>query len=127
MMFFALPFVATASAAGIRSIGGGAADPIWAAACAMLPYCATPAGQQGIATAVGIVSNVILFTIGPAAVLVILYASARIVTSGGNDETVRKAMKEIILYALLGLMLAILSSTIINFVYNLITGIVSSV
>lgn len=112
-----------AIAAGLKEVGGGFADPIWADICSMLPYCNQ--GNRGVQITTGIVSNVILWTIGPAAVLVILYAAIRIVTSGGNDETVRKSMKEIILYALLGLILALLADTIINFIYNLVAGIVS--
>ncbi len=113
----------SASAAGLADVGGGT-GPIWSAACTMLPYCGS--GASGLAIMTGIVSNVILWTIGPAAVLIILYASIRIITSGGNDETVRKSMKEIILYAVLGLIFAILADTIINYIYAIVTGIASS-
>ena len=89
----------------------------------MLPYCGQ--GAQGLEIITGIVGNFILWTIGPAAILLILYASIRLITSTGNDETVRKVWKEIIFYAILGLILAILADVIINWIYNLITGIVS--
>lgn len=81
-------------------------------------YMAHP-GEQGILVMTGIVISTVLWMIGSAATLVILYASVRIITSGGNDETVRKAWKEMIFYACLGLILAILSETILQYVIDL--------
>lgn len=118
-----LLFHDTAHAAGLGDVGAGTANSIWSQACEMLPYCGQ--GAQGLEIITGIVSNFILWTIGPAAILLILYASIRLITSAGNDETVRKVWKEMIFYAILGLILAILSNVIINWIYNLITGIVS--
>ena len=118
---FLLPV--STNAAGLADVGGGT-SPIWAAACSMLPYCGS--GASGVTIITGIVSNVILWTIGPAAVLIILYASIRIITSGGNDETVKKSMREIIFYAVIGLILAMLADTIINYIYAIVAGIVSA-
>lgn len=123
LFFLGTLFPSVAIAAGLADVGAGFANPIWADICTMLPYCGQ--GVQGVQITTNIVSNVIMWTIGPAAMLVILYAAIRIITSGGNDETVRKSMKEIILYALLGLILAILADTIISYIYNLVAGIVS--
>ncbi len=123
--------VRTTLAAGLDAVGGGTANPIWAQVCTMLPYCNVggvnplgPGGLGKLSIITAIVSNFILWTIGPAAVIVIIYASIRLITSSGNDETVRKAWKEIILYAVLGLIFALLADTIINFLYALIAGIV---
>jgi len=118
-------FTSTAYAAGLADVGAGTAAPIWTAVCSYLPYCGQ--GANGVTIVTGILSNIILWTIGPAAVVVILYASIRLITSAGNDETVRKAMKEIILYALLGLILAMLSDTIINYIFALIAGMVTAI
>lgn len=117
-------FPAIAYADGLAQVGAGTANAVWAQVCTMLPYCG--GGFDGVKVITTIVSNVILWMIGPAAVIIILYASIRLVTSGGNDETVRKSLKEIILYALLGLILAILADTIVKYVYNLIARIAAS-
>lgn len=119
-----LAIAANLNDVGKATISPNYAKPMWDDICSILPYCGK--GDQGVQIATGIVSKVILWTIGPAAVLVILYAAIRMVTSAGNDETVRKSMKEIILYALLGLILAVLADTIISFIYNLVAGIVSA-
>ena len=118
-------FVPIAHAAGLGAVGNGTAAPIWSAVCSYLPYCGQ--GTSGVMIMTGIISNVVLWTIGPAAVLIILYASIRLITSAGNDETVRKAMKEIILYALIGLVLAILEDTIINYIFAFIGSIVTAI
>lgn len=118
-------FFHSAHAAGLVDVGNGTTAPIWADICSYLPYCGQ--GANGVVIITGIISNIVLWTIGPAAVLVILYASIRLITSAGNDETVRKAMKEIILYALLGLVLAIMASTIINYIFAVIASIVTAI
>ena len=113
----------TVYADGLHQVGAGTANSIWSQACEMLPYCGE--GAHGLEIITNIVSGFILWTIGPAAILLILYASIRLITSTGNDETIRKVWKEMIFYAILGLILAVLADTIINWIYNVITRIVS--
>jgi hypothetical protein len=114
----------TASAEGLADIGNGYAASTWAQACTILPYCGM--GANGIVIITGIVINTILWLVGSAAVIVILYAAIRMITSAGNDETVRKAWKETILYAALGLIATVLADAIINYVFSLVTGIAAS-
>ncbi|MBT3835074.1 hypothetical protein HOF56_02385 [Candidatus Peribacteria bacterium] len=92
----------------------------------IMTYMAHPGDPDGIGTITGIVIGTVLLMIGSAAVAVILYASIKLITSGGNDETVRKAWKEMIFYAVLGLLFAILSETIMNYVISLVSTISAS-
>lgn len=112
----------TASAASVQDVGGGPGIADMWSFTAPLPHI----GDNVILVATAIVINAVLWAIGSAAVLMILYGALRMITSGGNEESVRKAWKEIILYACLGLIFAVLSSIIVNFVYNLAVGIATS-
>lgn len=62
-----------------------------------------------------ITTNVVAFLfplIGAAAVILIIYAGIKMITGQGKDDTITQA-KTIVLYALVGVILAILSSTIV--------------
>ncbi len=107
--------------AALESVGGFAAS-IWSQACTVLPYCGS--GGTGVLIVTGIVTEAVLWTIGAGAVVVILYAAVRIVSSGANEEVISKS-KKIIFYACLGILLAILGSTIVNYVFSLVAGIAS--
>lgn len=61
--------------------------------------------------------------IGASAVLVILYAGIKMIWGRGKDESVSKA-KEIIFYALIGVILAILAVTIVGFFANVFLPVV---
>ena len=112
----------TAHAASIQDVGGGPGIAGMWSFMSPLPHI----GDNAVLVVTKIVINAVLWAIGSAAVLMILYGALRMITSGGNDESVRKAWKEIILYACLGLIFAVLSSIIVNFVYNLAVGIATS-
>ena len=73
---------------------------------------ATLFGTAGIFTTV---SNVMLFVIGALSVIMIIIGGLRYVISGGNSGNVTAA-KNTILYAVVGLIIAIMSYAIINFV-----------
>ena len=112
----------TAHAVSIQDVGSGPGIAGMWSFMSPLPHI----GDNAIIVVTRIVINAVLWAIGSAAVLMILYGALRMITSGGNDESVRKAWKEIILYACLGLIFAVLSSIIVNFVYNLAVGIATS-
>lgn len=59
--------------------------------------------------------NIILFVLGAAAVIMIIIGGFRYVLSGGDSSSVTAA-KNTILYAVVGLIVAILSYAIVNFV-----------
>ena len=61
------------------------------------------------------VINIILFVLGMIAVIVIIIGGIRYTTSNGNASQTKEA-KDTILYAIVGLLVAILSYTIVNFV-----------
>lgn len=61
--------------------------------------------------------NILLFVIGAAAVIVIVIGGLRYVLSGGDSTQVSSA-KNTILYAVIGLVVAILAYAIVNFVVD---------
>ncbi len=66
-----------------------------------------------IRTVVGLLS----FAVGVACVLMIIYGAFRIVTSGGNSDSV-KSGRTTIIYALVGLVLVLLANVIVSFTYQ---------
>ncbi len=69
-------------------------------------------GAAGIFTQV---TNVMLFLIGVLSVIMLIFGGLRYIISGGNAKSVESA-KNTILYAIIGLVIAILSYAIVNFV-----------
>lgn len=61
------------------------------------------------------VINILLFVLGMIAVIMIVVGGIRYTTSNGNSTQVKEA-KDTVLYAVVGLIVAILSYTIVNFV-----------
>ncbi len=69
-------------------------------------------GASGIFTTI---SNVMLFIVGAISVIMVIIGGLRYVISGGNTGNVTAA-KNTILYAVVGLVIAIMAYAIINFV-----------
>lgn len=67
------------------------------------------------------ITNVLLFLLGAIAVIMIIIGGIRYVTSNG-DSSATKAAKDTILYAVIGLIVAILAYAIVNFVITSFTG-----
>lgn len=65
--------------------------------------------------------NIILWVVGVSAVIVIIVAGLKYVTSAGNPSAISSA-KTTILYAVIGLVIAILAYAIVNFVLNSFSG-----
>ena len=59
--------------------------------------------------------NVLLFIIGAVSVIMLIYGGIRYTTSGGNANSVTAA-KNTIMYAIIGLIIAIFAFAIVNFV-----------
>ena len=57
------------------------------------------------------------FIVGVLAVIVIIFAGVTFVMSAGNSQTIQKA-KTTIIYAVIGLIVSILSYAIVNFVVS---------
>jgi len=75
----------------------------------------TQAGQANLSQVVKTIVNVLLYVIGVVAVIVIIIGGIRYTTSGGNAASV-SAAKNTILYAVIGLVVALLAYAIVNFV-----------
>ena len=107
----------------VQDLGGGSPgiSQMWNFT-SLLPHF----GENVFAVSAGIVINAVRFTIGGAAIAVILYAAIRMITSAGNDQTIQDAWKKTIFYACLGLALTILADEILNFIFNLVSTIAAS-
>ena len=67
------------------------------------------------------ITNVLLFVLGAVSVIMIIIGGLRYVVSGGNATYVTAA-KNTILYAIVGIIVALLAYAIINFVIGSFTG-----
>jgi hypothetical protein len=75
-------------------------------------------GQTGIFRTI---TNVLLFILGAISVIMIIIGGLRYVISGGNSTAVTAA-KNTILYAIVGVIVALLAYAIINFVLSSFTS-----
>ena len=80
-----------------------------------------PTNLFGMGGMFSTVSNILLFIIGAVAVIMIIIGGLRYVTSGGDSANITAA-KNTILYALVGVIIAILAYSVINFVISSFTG-----
>ncbi len=110
-----LSIVAMALGAGVASLPARA-----------LAACGDPSGglnagvncgPGGITLQAGITRtvNLLLFIVGVAAVIVMIVGGIRYVTSGGDPKNTQAA-KDTILYAVIGIVVALLAYAIVNFV-----------
>lgn len=77
--------------------------------------CVGNSDQGNLASLVKTIINVLLYLIGIIAVIVIIIGAIRYVTSAGDSSKVKGA-KDTILYAVIGLVIAIIAYAIVNFV-----------
>lgn len=78
-------------------------------------------GDNNLGAWIKSIVNVILYIIGAIAVVMIVIGGLRYVLSGG-DSSQTKSAKDTILYAVIGLVVAVLAYSIVNFVvFNLTT------
>ena len=81
----------------------------------------TPTCLFGPGCAFTTVVNTALFVIGSISVLMLIYGGIRYTISGGNEKSVTAA-KNTILYAVVGIVIAILAFAIVNFVITALTS-----
>ena len=74
-------------------------------------------GTNMVKTTIKDIINILLFLIGMIAVLMIVIAGFRFVTSNGDANTVSSA-KNTIIYAVIGIVIAIMSYAIVNFILD---------
>lgn len=100
---------------------GAATDPFGNNACSNVPdstICeARDDPDSFITTDIKNVVNLLLFVVGILAVIVIIVGGIMYTTSGGDPSKVKSA-KDTILYAVIGLVVAILAYSIVNFVVD---------
>jgi hypothetical protein len=101
---------AAADCDGSQGVAGGAS-------CVSTGQNQTLFGQGGLFTNV---INTILFVLGAASVIMIVYGGIRYTISGGDSSSVTAA-KNTILYAVIGLVVALLAFAISNFVIAAMT------
>lgn len=75
-------------------------------------------GATGVFTRI---ANTVLFAVGIISVIMLIVGGLRYVVSGGDSKKVTDA-KNTIMYAIIGLIIAILSYAIVNFVINAVGG-----
>lgn len=95
---------------------------MWSQICGSL-FC-TFGGSSGDQTVFALARKVTNFTsmvIGGAAVVVVVYGGIRMITAQGKDDQIAEARKMII-YALVGLALAIIAPAVIAFVGNFVVS-----
>jgi uncharacterized membrane protein YuzA (DUF378 family) len=63
------------------------------------------------------ITKLLSFIVGATCVVMIIYGALRFVTSGGNSDSTKSA-RSIIIYALVGLALALLANLIISFTFK---------
>ncbi len=73
--------------------------------------------QTGLAVQIQNVINVLLFIIGVISVIMIIIGGIKYVLSNGDSSQIKSA-KDTIMYAVIGLVIALLAYAIVNFVVN---------
>lgn len=67
------------------------------------------------------ITNILLFVLGAVSVIMIIIGGLRYVVSGGDSTSVTAA-KNTILYAIVGIVIALLAYAIVNFILGTFTG-----
>lgn len=108
--------------------GGLVASPVYAGKPCSSPKDCLSKGASNVDTGRGDinsvfkdVTNILLFVIGAIAVIMIVLGGIKYTTSNGNADQIKSA-KNTIMYAVIGLVVAVLAYAIVNFV---ITSLVS--
>ena len=73
--------------------------------------------DQAVINTVSAAINILSIVVGVIAVIVIIIQGMRMILSGGNEKTTKEARSGII-YALVGLTIAVLAQSIVHFVLN---------
>ncbi|MBL8160168.1 hypothetical protein JNJ66_06985 [Candidatus Saccharibacteria bacterium] len=68
-----------------------------------------------VPNAIAVISNIIIFFVGVVAVIMLIVGGFKYTTSGGDQSSVTAA-KNTILYAIVGIIVALMSYAIVNFV-----------
>ena len=119
LLDLSLAFVPSAHAA-LQEVGSANAgvSAMWAAICQVMPFCGLSA-----ATAPGFfagrVISIVQSLITVTAIIMIIYASIQLSTSQTDESKVGEA-KKIIIYALAGIVLALVGGTLIRYLLTVV-------
>ena len=103
---------------GMVALGGGNAQALTLEEGAEAARCdGCPDNLFGNDGVIKNITNTVLYVVGIIAVIMLIVGGIRYVLSGGDAKKVTDA-KNTILYAIIGLIIAILSFAIVNFVIN---------
>lgn len=83
--------------------------------------CTAPGEDTGISGLVGAIVNILSLIVGIAAVIMLIIGGLKYVTSGGDSNAISSA-KNTILYALVGVVVAVLAQFLVHFVINKTAG-----
>ena len=101
----------------VVSAAGGTSDMTLGSGLESSKGTDVPTQLTGTGGMFEVVVNILLFIIGAVSVIMLIYGGIRYTTSGGNANSVTAA-KNTIMYAIIGLVVAILAYAIINFVIS---------
>ena len=79
-------------------------------------------GPEGVFTRI---TNVVLYIVGAISVIMLVWGGVRYIISGGDSKKITDA-KNTILYAIIGLIIAVLAFAIVNFVLNAIGSVTTT-
>jgi hypothetical protein len=110
-----LAFIPLLAVIGIATAGLGA--PAYAAPADEIRSGVNAAGNDGtsLESRIQTIVNILLFILGAIAVIMIIIGGIRYTTSNGDASAITSA-KNTILYAVVGLVVAILAYAIVNFI-----------
>lgn len=120
LLGFVIPSV-HAGGAVLKGIGGGnpGVNTMWDMICSALPFCTLGTGAPAYFAAR--VVGFLLEIIGGLAVAILIYAGIILIASRGSDEKFTEA-KKIAMWALVGLVLAIIADGVLNYVISVINA-----
>ena len=108
----------------VMAFSVGLLAPISVSAAGELNEGATAAHNADTPTSltkvIGDITNVALFIIGAVSVLMLIYGGIRYTISGGDEKAITSA-KNTILYAVIGIVVAVAAYAIVNFVITALT------
>lgn len=114
---FSMPFVPAVALAQTKEdickgvgLAGGTAN------------CAEPSTGPSVDSTVKLVVSILSFIVGLAAVIMIIIGGFKYITSSGDANNISSA-KNTILYAIVGLVVAVLAQVLVRFVLNQAAGV----
>jgi len=114
-----IAFMAMFSVAGLSALPAAAVNPADAVTNGV--NAAGGANEKGVDVRVKDIINVLLFIIGVVSVIMIIIGGIKYTLSNGDSSAITSA-KNTIMYAVIGLVVALLAYAIVNFVVSTFAG-----